>query len=145
MLAENTKNSKITNGTITCDNTGKWFINITFQLIFDSIKEQENLGKAQRANKKKLAKNINKKIKNKRKDFNNKLVLNLVMNNHTIVNSDISYKSLMKSKLKGHAKAWSDNSLGNLRLTLKFKAKKHNVKYAEINERILVSTETCSV
>ena len=68
----------------------------------------------------------------------------LINNNHTIVNSDISIKKLIRSKLKGHAKAWTDIGIGNLRSALKSKAKKHNVTYVEVSERILVSTQTCS-
>ena len=105
---------------------------------------QEKLAKSQRAKKKKQIKNIHKKIKNQRKDFTNKLVNELVNENHTIINSDINIAKLMKGKLKGHAKAWADLGLGNFRLTLKSKAKKHNVKYEEISERILISTQTCS-
>lgn len=188
-------NSIIKTGNICCDNTGKWFINVTFELEFNSTEERENhllsltsegqnitaidpglnpmmtlsienpdgsieykeiepqrhfkksqdkLGKAQRAKKKKQIKIIHKKIKNQRKDFSNKLVWSLVEENHTIINSDISIKNLVKSKLKGHAKAWSDVGIGNIRIALKSKAKKHNVKYVEISERILVSTQTCS-
>jgi len=105
---------------------------------------QDKLAKFQRARKQKQVKNLHKKIKNQRKDFTNKLVNELVKENHTIINSDISIAKLMKSKLKGHAKAWSDLGLGNFRVALKSKAKKHNVKYEEISERILISTQTCS-
>ena len=105
---------------------------------------QDKLAKFQRARKQKQVKNLHKKIKNQRKDFTNKLVNELVKENHTIINSDISISKLMKCKLKGHAKAWSDLGLGNFRVTLKSKAKKHNVKYEEISERILISTQTCS-
>ena len=188
-------NAEIKSGSLSCDNTGKWFINITFDLNFESkelleeyrlnltskgqnltaidpglnpimtlsienpdgsvlyeeIQPQKHLRKlesklamAQRAKKKKLVKAIHKKIKNQRKDFNNKLVYKLINNNHTIVNSDISIKNLIRSKLKGHAKAWADVGIGNLRSALKSKAKKHNVSYVEVSERILVSTQTCS-
>jgi transposase len=188
-------NGLIKTGSLCCDNEGKWFINITVELMFDSVekleeyklsltsqgqnltaidpglnplmtfsienpdgtikyqeinpqkhfrKSQDKLAKAQRAKKKKQIKAIHKKIKNQRMDFKNKLVWNLVKENHTIVNSDISYKSLIQSRLKGHAKAWADNGIGNIRTSLRFKAKKHNVVYAEISERILVSTQTCS-
>ncbi len=188
-------NSVIKTGSICCDSTGKWFINFTFEMVFDSVEDketyrlsltskgqnltaidpglnpmmtfsieqpngtvsyqeiepqkyfkqsQDKLAKAQRAKKKKQIKSIHKKIKNQRKDFTNKLVWNLIQDNHTIVNSDIDFKKLIRSKLKGHAKAWTDCGLGNLRTALKSKAKKHNVKYEEISERILISTQTCS-
>ena len=79
---------------------------------------------AQRANKKKLTNTIHKKLKNQRKDFHNKLSLKLVRENHSIVNSNISYKMLMKSKLKGHAKAWQDIGQGYFRSILNNKAAK---------------------
>ena len=107
-------------------------------------KLQERLAKAQRAKKKKQIKKIHTKIKNQRKDYNYKLALSLVKDNHTIVGTDLNYKKLKRSNLKGHAKAWSDVGLGNLTQILKSKAKQHNVKYEEVSERILKSTQTCS-
>jgi transposase len=188
-------NAVIKTGNICCDNTGKWFINVTFELKFENqealdeyklsltskgqnltaidpglnpmltfsienpdgtieYKEiepqrffknsQEKLAIAQRANKKKQVRNIHKRIANQRKDFQHKLALELVRNNHTIVNTSLSYKQLIQSKLKGHSKAWSDCGQGYFRTILKTKARKHNTKYAEMSERILVSTQTCS-
>ena len=189
------KNAVIKNGSICCDSTGKWFVNLTFELKFEStqdredyklsqtskgqnliaidpglnpmltfcienpegelsyeelepqrlfVKSQAKLGMAQRAKKKKLTKTIHKKLKNQRKDFHNKLSLKLVRENHSIVNSNISYKMLMKSKLKGHAKAWQDIGQGYFRSILNNKAAKHNVQYVEVCERMLLSTQTCS-
>lgn len=188
-------NAVIKTGSICMDNLGHWFINVTFELRFDtdgeredyllsqtspgqnltaidpglnpmmtlSIEEpdgsvvyeeiepkkfykqsEEKLVIAQRANKKKQIKNIHKKIKSQRKDFNNKLAHKIVMENHTVIDSDISYKKLKQSKLRGHAKAWSDCGLGEFRVALRNKAHKHNVKYEKVSERILVSTQTCS-
>ncbi len=105
---------------------------------------QEKVGKLQRAKKKKQVKLLNKKIKNKRKDFTNKLANELIKENHTIINTDLNISKLKKGKLKGHAKAWSDVGLGQLKITLRTKAKKHNVKYIEVSEMILKSTQTCS-
>lgn len=189
------ENAIIKTGSIVCNSSGKWFINITFELSFENqekleeyklnltsagqnltaidpglnpmltfstenpdgsieydevepqkffVKAEEKLAQAQRAGKKKQVKTIHRRIANKRKDFQNKLALKLVQENHTIVNSDISYKKFVQSKLKGHAKAWSDCGQGYFRTILKNKAGKHNVKYVEICERILVSTQTCS-
>ena len=107
-------------------------------------KLQDRLAKAQRARKKKQIKKIHTKIKNQRKDYNYKLAVSLVKDNHTIVGTDLNYKKLMKSNLKGHAKAWSDVGLGYLTQILKSKANQHNVKYEEVSEGILKSTQTCS-
>ncbi len=107
-------------------------------------RSQERLANAQRARKKKFARSINKKIKNQRKDYHYKLANELVVDSCTIINTDLSFKSLMKSKLKGHAKAWQDGGLGTFRSILKTKAQRHNVTYVEVSERILVSTQTCS-
>ena len=68
----------------------------------------------------------------------------LIKDNYTIINTDLNIAKLKKGKLKGHAKAWSDIGLGELRITLRTKAKKHNVKYIEVSESILKSTQTCS-
>ena len=105
---------------------------------------QDKLAKFQRAKKKKQTKILHKKIKNKRKDFNHKLANELIKDNYTIINTDLNIAKLKKGKLKGHAKAWSDIGLGELRVTLRTKAKKHNVKYIEVSESILKSTQTCS-
>lgn len=189
------KNSVIKTGSIVCDSSGKWFINLVFELQFSSEKEkeeyllsqtssgqnltaidpglnpmmtlsieepdgsvryeeiepqrffkksQDKLATFQRAKKKRQVRNTHKKIKNQRKDFNNKLAHRLVMDNHTIVNTDLSIKKLIRSAMKGHAKAWSDCGLGSFGIALRTKAKKHNVIYEEVSERILVSTQTCS-
>ena len=107
-------------------------------------KSQEKLGMAQRAKKKKQVKSIHRKIKNQRKDFSYKLAHRMVMDSHTIVNTDLTTKKLIQSKLRGHAKAWSDVGLGNVNVILKNKAQKHNVKYIVVSERMLISTQTCS-
>ena len=107
-------------------------------------KLQDRLAKAQRARKKKQIKKIHTKIKNQRKDYNYKLAVSLVKDNHTIVGTDLNYAKLKRSNLKGHAKAWSDVGLGYLTQILKSKANQHNVKYEEVSEGILKSTQTCS-
>ena len=183
-------NAKITNGSITRDNLGHWFINITVKyeltdsevLALTSVGQnitssdpglnplmtlcieepngsktyreieppkyyrdsQEKLGKQQRARRFKQARKTNKKIKNQRKDFTNKFVHELVMDNKEIVIGLVDLQKLVKSTLKGHSKAWYDNALGSFNSKLKTKAYKHNVGYNEVEERVVKSTQTCS-
>lgn len=211
--------AKITNGSITCDNLGHWFINVTFKkeltdreellltssgqnitamdvglnpfltqcieipltkqekelikyntennikqdliiskldknkkIVYKEINpkklyrnSEEKLGKAQRARRFKLAKKINKKIKNQRKDSLHKCSAKLVKDNTHIIMGIVELKKLISKKaLKGHAKSWTDNGYGMLKTMLKYKAHKHNVVYEEVSERELKSTQACS-
>jgi putative transposase len=105
---------------------------------------EENLGKQQRARRFNQARKTHKKIKNQRKDFTNKLVHELVMDNKDIVIGIVDLKKLVKSSLKGHSKAWHDNALGSFNSKLKTKAQKHSVGYHEVEEKVVKSTQTCS-
>ena len=105
---------------------------------------QKKLGKQQRARRFNQAKKTHKKIKNQRKDFTNKLVHELVMDNKDIIIGIVDLQKLVKSSLKGHSKAWYDNALGSFNSKLKTKAYKHNVGYNEVEERVVKSTQTCS-
>lgn len=105
---------------------------------------QEKLGKKQRARRFNQARKTHKKIKNQRKDFTNKLVNSLVMDNKEIVIGIVELQKLVKSNLKGHSKAWLDNALGSFNSKLKTKAHKHSVGYNEVVEKAVKSTQTCS-
>ena len=183
-------NAKITNGSLTRDNLGHWFINITVKyeltnnevlaltsagqnitssdpglnpmmtlcieepngnVVYKEIEppkyyrdSQEKLGKQQRARRFKQSRKTNKKIKNQRKDFTNKLVNQIVMDNKEIVIGIVDLQKLVKSSLKGHSKAWLDNALGSFNSKLKTKAYKHSVGYNEVDEKVVKSTQTCS-
>jgi putative transposase len=182
--------AKITNGTLTRDNLGHWFINITvkYELTDNEMlaltssgqnttssdhglnpmmtlcieeadgsisyqeldppkyyrNSQEKLGKQQRARRFNQARKTHKKIKNQRKDFTNKLVHELVMDNKDIVIGIVDLKKLVKTSLKGHSKAWYDNALGSFNSKLRYKAQKHSVGYHEVEEKVVKSTQTCS-
>ena len=105
---------------------------------------QLKLARYQRYNKNKAVKKLHKKIKNQRKDYHYKLANDLIADNHTIVMGDLSLKSLMQTKMKGHAKAWHDLGVGYFSEILKTKARKHSVRYEKVSERVLKSTQTCS-
>ena len=105
---------------------------------------QKKLGKQQRARRFNQAKKTHKKIKNQRKDFTNKLVHELVMDNKDIIIGIVDLQKLVKSSLKGHSKAWYDNALGSFNSKLKTKAQKHSVGYHEVDEKVVKSTQTCS-
>lgn len=99
---------------------------------------EEKLGKAQRANKKKQAKKIHAKIKNKRKDFLHKETTKVAKKYNTIFVGDVSGKFLQS----GNGKSSTDASIGVIRDLLKYKAIRHSGYCYEVNENS--STVTCS-
>lgn len=105
---------------------------------------EDKLGKAQRARRVSLSRKINTKIKNQRKDFLHKLSHELVMDNTHIVMGMVDLQKLIAGSLKGHAKAWADNGFGMFNTMMRTKAHKHNMVYAQVEERKLKSTQTCS-
>ena len=133
-------------------NKNKEFYNNNTKIIYEEIlpeklyrKSEESLGKKQKARRFDQAWKISKKVKNQRKDFLHKLSTNLVMDNTEIVMGIIDLKKLISKKtLKGHSKSWHDNGYGMLKSMLKYKAHKHNMKYSEVSEREIKSTQTCS-
>ena len=102
-------------------------------------KMQSDLGKAQRANKKKRVKAIHAKIKNRRKDTLHKFSTQLVKNNAAIFVGDVSSTKLAKTKM---AKSVLDTGWGILKEQLKYKAIARSVVFEVVNEKY--STQTCS-
>ncbi len=68
----------------------------------------------------------------------------MLKDNHTIVKGIVDLKRLVRSNLKGHAKSWHDIGMYQLKVMLKSKATKHSMKYEEVSEKELKSTQTCS-
>jgi len=101
-------------------------------------KLEEKLGKAQRANKKKQAKKVHAKIKNKRRDFLHKETTKVAEKYHTVFVGNVGGKFLQS----GNGKSSTDASIGIIRDLLKYKAIRHSGYYFEVNENS--STVTCS-
>jgi transposase len=99
---------------------------------------EEKLGKAQRAHKKKQAKKIHAKIKNKRRDFLHKKTTEVAKTYHTVYVGDVSGKFVQS----GNGKSSTDASIGVIRDLLKYKAIRHSGYCYEVNENS--STVTCS-
>ena len=100
---------------------------------------EEKLGKAQRANKKHLVRNINAKIANRRKDELHKFSKKLVNENGFIVIGDVSSKKLTQTKM---AKSVNDAGWGMFKAMLKYKSDHAGVVYDVVNEAF--TTQTCS-
>jgi putative transposase len=101
-------------------------------------KLEEKLGKAQKANKKKQAKKIHAKIKNKRRDFLHKETTKVAKKYHTVFVGDVSGKFVQS----GNGKSSTDASIGVIRDLLKYKAIRHSGYCFEVSESS--STVTCS-
>lgn len=101
-------------------------------------KLEEKLGKAQRANKKKQAKKIHAKIKNKRRDFLHKETTKVAKKYHSVFVGDVSGKFVQS----GNGKSSTDASIGVIRDLLKYKAIRHSGYCFEVSENS--STVTCS-
>jgi len=101
-------------------------------------KLEEKLGKTQRVNKKKQAKKIHARIRNKRRDFLHKETTKIAKKYHTVFVGDVSGKFVQS----GNGKSSSDASIGVIRDLLKYKAIRHSGYCFEVNESS--STVTCS-
>lgn len=99
---------------------------------------EKKLGKAQRAHKKKQAKKIHAKIKNKRRDFLHKETTKVAKTYHTVFVGDVNGKFVQS----GNGKSSTDASIGVIRDLLKYKAIRHSGYCFEVSENS--STVTCS-
>jgi len=101
-------------------------------------KQQARLARAQRAKKKKLTRNIHKKIKNQRKDFLHKTTTNLAKTYETIYIGNVSAKAMQKK----FGKSETDASWGLFRQFLKYKAIRQSGIVRDVSE--VSTTITCS-
>jgi len=99
---------------------------------------EAKLGKAQRAHKKKQAKRIHARIKNKRRDFLHKETTKIAKKYNTVFVGDVSGKFVQSR----NGKSSTDASIGVIRDLLKYKALRHSGNWYEVNENS--STVTCS-
>jgi IS605 OrfB family transposase len=100
---------------------------------------ERRLKRAQQSKKKRLARTIHAKIKNKRSDQLHKASTKIVKENQLIVVGNLKVKNLTKTKM---AKSVNDAGLSMFKTMLKYKASAHKRWYVEVNEAF--TTRTCS-
>lgn len=103
-------------------------------------KYEDKLAIAQRASKKRLALTLHAKIKNKRRDWANKITTEIVKNNDVVFVGDVSSSKLKKTRM---AKSVSDAGWGQLKSLLEYKAIRFGREYKEVKENF--STVTCHI
>lgn len=97
------------------------------------------LGKAQRANKKRLAAARHAKIRNQRRDYLHKASLALAKGNGLIIVGNVSPSKLAKTRM---AKSVHDAGWSDFRNMLSYKAIRHGGRMLEVSEAY--TTQTCS-
>lgn len=100
---------------------------------------QDSIGKAQRANKKRLVIARRMKVANQRKDFLHKLSHRITRQYGFIAVGDVSSSRLAKTRM---AKSVLDAGWGSFRHMLAYKSVANGVSYVEVNERF--TTQICS-
>lgn len=100
----------------------------------------DKLAKAQRAHKKKQVSKIHRKIRNTRKDWNNKTTTGLCRTYKRVVVGDIGSKGLGKTRM---AKSIFDMAAYQIKSMLSYKAIRHCMDVLIVSEKF--STVTCSV
>lgn len=102
-------------------------------------KYEQQLAKAQRANKKKQVKAIHAKIRNSRQDYLHKVSSSLVKQHTAIFVGNLSAKKLVKTKM---AKSTLDSGFSALKTMLRYKCQQAGVWFSEVNESY--TTQVCS-
>jgi IS605 OrfB family transposase len=100
---------------------------------------EDSLAMAQRAGKKKKARNIHAKIKNKRKDWAHKVTTEIANSSKELYVGDVSSSKLTRTKM---AKSVNDSGWYQIKTLLQYKAIRLGAIYTEVDERY--STRTCS-
>ena len=100
---------------------------------------EEKLGKAQRANKRRLARSIAAKIANARRDYLHKASARIALAHNVICVGNISSSKLARTRL---AKSVLDAGWSTLRKQLEYKAIRHGSRYVEVEEAY--TSQTCS-
>jgi putative transposase len=100
---------------------------------------EEKFGKAQRAHKKRLARNIAAKISNARKDHLHKASARIALTHGVIFVGNVSSSKLARTKM---AKSVLDAGWSTLRNQLSYKAMRHGGRMIEVDERF--TSQVCS-
>lgn len=103
-------------------------------------KYEKRLATIQRAGKKKQAKTLHAKIKNKRMDWNHKTTTEICRTSSFVAVGDIGSKGLMKTRM---AKSIADARHAQIKTMLSYKAIRHGIVCKIVSEKF--STVTCSV
>lgn len=101
---------------------------------------EAKLAKAQRAKKRRIARTVNAKVKNQRKDGLHKFSTALVKENAAIFVGDVSSKKMLKTKM---AKSTQDAGWAMFKTMLENKCRQAGVVFEVVNEAW--STQTCNV
>lgn len=99
---------------------------------------EAKLGMAQRAGKKRLARNIGAKIANARKDHLHKASARIALAHSVICVGNVSSEKLVRTRM---AKSVLDAGWSTLRKQLSYKALRHGGTYIEVNETY--TSQTC--
>lgn len=100
---------------------------------------QERIATTQRAKKKKQTKKLHAKVKNQRADFLHKASTQLVKQHGAIFIGNVNPSAIAKTKM---AKSSLDAGWAMFKQQLQYKAIRHGVLFAEVNEAY--TTQTCS-
>jgi putative transposase len=103
-------------------------------------KYEKRMATLQKARKKKQAKTLHAKIKNKRLDWNHKVTTEICSTSEKVVVGDIGSKGLCKTRM---AKSLYDAGHAQLKTMLVYKAIRHGMVCQVVSEKF--STVTCSV
>jgi putative transposase len=87
---------------------------------------------------------VHRRTGNQRKDFLHKLTSRLVAKYDGICIEDLNVSALAKTKLRGHAKSYSDAALGEFRRQVEYKTT-WNRKHLAVIDRWYPSSKTCHV
>jgi len=161
---------KFKSGSFNEDSRGRWYFNVVVEVEAkrskgkasvgidlgcketatdsngDSVKGREyrklevKLGMAQRAKKKKRAKALHAKIKNRRADALHKYSRKLVNENAAIFVGNVSSKKLVKTKM---AKSVLDAGWSELKRMLEYKCDHAGIHFEEVNESYTSVTCSC--
>ena len=86
----------------------------------------------------------NARIVNVRKDFLDKLTTRLAKGHSEICIEDLNVAALVRTKLRGHAKSWSDAAAGEFRRMLSYKTTLYGSRLT-VRDRWFPSSKLCSV
>jgi len=99
-------------------------------------------GSRNRAKARKQLSHVYAKVRQKRQDFLHQLTHRLVSEHDVICIEDLNLSALVKSKLRGHSKSWSDAAFGHMRRMLEYKTV-WNLKRLVAIDRWFASSKTC--
>lgn len=162
--------AKIKTASFGCDARGRWYVNlavqtaekqthglgeigidlglrtlatcsdgVTFPALQHYRQREAALAVAQRSGNKRRVRAIHAKITNSRHDNLHKISTHLMQTNRRIIVGNVSASQMAKTRM---AKSVLDAGWSSFRSMLRYKANRHEVEYAEVNEAY--TSRTCS-